>query len=121
MYSGTIDPVARTFDIAGISETNTSISVINNQLRLSWVSESGELVQLKKDINPGGGGTVPKGSKLSVSPCEGTDGGGYAVRGNKFGQTLTAVDFAAPGQLQTKTFVDVNGVSRVAVLVPVVL
>ena len=50
LATGVIDIANRNFDIAGVAETNTSITTINGQLRFSYTNESGELVQLVKQL-----------------------------------------------------------------------
>ena len=122
LATGTIDPVARTFDILSVSETNTSISTINNLLKLSYTSENGELVQLVKEINPSD--DVKVVDKLQISPVTQGGYGGYGQRGgddNGVATALTSVNWAATGSLTTKTFTDDNGVTRTAVLLPVLV
>ena len=51
MQTGTIDVSAKTFDIANVNETETSILLTNNQLSLTYRNENGELVRLTKPVN----------------------------------------------------------------------
>ena len=121
LATGTIDPVARNFDIAGIQEYNTSIATINGQLRLSYTTPGGELVQLVKTLNPGDD-AISVGDSLGVSPVEDAHGKGYAHRSKPaVCKALTSVDWSDTTKLTTKTFVDANGVTRTAVLLPVTL
>ena len=121
LATGTINPTNRTFDIASVNETNTSISTINNTLKLSYTSENGELIQLVKQINPTE--NVSIGDKLHISPVLETGLGGYAQRttGDGIAKALTSIDWNNTTGLTTKSFTDDNGVSRTAVLLPVLL
>ena len=122
LATGIINPDNRTFDIADISETNTSISIINNKLKLSYTSPTGELIQLSKDLNTGTD-NIQISDSLDISPVTENSLGGYAQKTNERGvaKALTAVDWNYMDNLTTKTFTDDNNVSRVAVLLPVVL
>ena len=51
MQTGTINREERTFDIAGVNETETSILLTNNQVSLTYRNEAGELVRLTKPVN----------------------------------------------------------------------
>jgi hypothetical protein len=123
LATGTIDPVLRNFDIAGVLETNTSISVINNTLKLSYLSEEGKLIQLVKQISPTE--NISVGDAVSISTASDANGlGGFAARTNSgegVARSLTIVDWNATSNLTTNTFVDSNGVTRTAVLLPVVM
>ena len=120
LATGVIDPDTATFDISGIQETNTSISTINGQLRFSYTSPDGKLVQLVKQLN-GSSDNLEIGDSLGVSPATQDTRKGYGQRAsNGPCKALTSVDWEAP-TVQTKTFTDDNGVQRVAALVPVVL
>ena len=121
LATGTIDAAARTFDITGVLETNTSIVTINNTLRLSYTSESGELIQLVKQINPTDALSI--GDKVDISPVSDVNGGGYAQKtsGEGVAKALTGVDWNNLSGVTTKTFTDTNGVARTAVLLPVTM
>lgn len=121
LATGVINPTDRTFDIASVNETNTSISTINNTLKLSYTSENGELVQLVKQINPTE--NVSIGDMLNISPVLHNGQGGYAQRttGSGVAKSLTNVDWNDTSGLVTRTFTDANGVARTAVLLPVTL
>jgi hypothetical protein len=122
LATGTIDTINRTFDILGVAETNTSISTINSILKLSYLSEDGKLIQLVKPINTGSD-NISIGDFLDISPTLDNNIGGYAQRTNEQGvcKSLTTVDWSNTNNLTTKTFVDSNGITRTAVLLPVVL
>jgi len=122
LATGTINPFNRSFDIAGVNESNTNISTINNTLRLSYTSETGQLIQLVKQINPTD--EISIGDKVGLSPVIENNGlGGYAQRINGEGvaQTLTSVDWNNLNGLTYKTFTDSNGITRTAVLLPVTM
>ena len=51
MQTGTINPAERTFDIANVNETETSILLTNNQVSFTYRNEAGELVRLVKPVN----------------------------------------------------------------------
>ena len=120
LATGIIDPATQTFDISGIQETNTSISTINGQLRFSYTSPDGKLVQLVKQLNSSSD-NIAIGDSLGVSPATQGTQQGYGQRAsNGPCKALTSVDWASP-TVQTKTFVDDSNVQRVAALVPVVL
>ena len=51
MQTGTINPAERTFDIANVNETETSILLTNNQISFTYRNEAGELVRLVKPVN----------------------------------------------------------------------
>ena len=122
LASGTIDPVNRNFDIAAVQETNTSIVTINNTLRLSYLSETGEYIQLTKQLNPTGN-NIGVGDTLGVSPATENGVGGLAQRVSLQGniKAIAPVDWGDTSNLTTRTFTDDNGVTRTAVLLPVVL
>ena len=122
LATGTINPFNRSFDIAGVNESNTNISTINNTLRLSYTSETGQLIQLVKQINPTD--EISIGDKVGLSPVIESNGlGGYAQRINGEGvaQALTNVDWNNLNGLTYKTFTDSNGITRTAVLLPVTM
>ena len=124
LATGVIDPVGRTFDIAGVEEYNTSISTMNGQLRLSYTTPGGELVQLVKQLNQGGDG-IAIGDALGVSPATENSKKGFGQRTTQktkgHARALTSVDWSDTTKLTTKTWVDDNGVQRTAVLLPVTL
>ena len=120
LSSGTIDPVARTFDILGVNETATSVSVINGTLRLAYTSPEGKLVQLIKPLD--NDKNINVGDAIGVSKVTDNGVGGYAQKTEykPVARALAAVDWNNTSNLTTKTFQS-NGVTRVAVLLPVVL
>ncbi len=121
LATGIINPANRTFDILGVQETNTSISTINGQLKLSWTDTSGKLIQIVKQINTDE--SISIGEPLDVSPTLEGGLGGYAQRTTSHGvaTALTAVDWTNTANLVSKNFTDSNGVARTAVLLPVIL
>lgn len=119
--TGVIDPAARTFDILGVDETATSITVVNGNLRLAYTNPEGLLVQLVKPLQNSDGINI--GDSIGSSQVLDNGVGGYAQKTdhNKFGTALTAVDWSSVSHLTTKTFADANGVTRTAVLLPVLV
>ena len=122
LATGIIDPINRSFDIAGISETNTNISTINNTLKLSYTSPTGELVQLVKQLNTSTD-NITIGDSLDVSPVLENNLGGYGQKSNEEGpcKALTNIDWTNTNNVVTKTFTDSNGITRTAVLLPVIV
>ena len=122
LATGTIDPINKSFDIAGVSETNTNISTINNTLKLSYTSPTGELIQLVKQLNTGTD-NISIGDSLDISPVLENNLGGYGQKSNELGpcKSLTSIDWANTNNVVTKTFTDDNGISRTAVLLPVIV
>jgi hypothetical protein len=119
LATGTIDPVNRNFDIAGVLETNTSISTINNTLKLSYISEEGKLIQLTKQISPTE--NISVGDEVSISPVLENGLGGFAQRttGRGVATSLTNLDWNNIN-LTTRTFTT-NGITRTIVLLPVTM
>ena len=122
LATGTIDPINKSFDIAGVSETNTNISTINNTLKLSYTSPTGELIQLVKQLNTGTD-NISIGDSLDISPVLENNLGGYGQKSNELGpcKSLTSIDWTNTNNVVTKTFTDDNGISRTAVLLPVII
>lgn len=121
LSSGTIDPVTRTFDILGVNESATSISVIGGTLRLTYTSPEGKLVQLIKPL--GSDRNINIGDAIGVSKVteNGVGGFGLKTKLRPVARSLAAVNWNNTAHLTTKTFQDSNGMNRVAVLLPVVL
>jgi hypothetical protein len=121
LATGVIDPIARTFDILGVAETATSITVVNGNLRLAYTNPEGVLVQLVKPLQNSDGINV--GDSVGSSQVLDNGVGGYAQKTdhNKFATALAAVDWNNVTHLTTKTFVDANGVTRTAALLPVLV
>ena len=121
LATGTIDPAARTFDILGVNESNTSISITNGSLRLAYTSPDGKLIQLVKNLNTGD--DVEVGDGIGISPALDQGVGGYAQKTEKkpVASALAPVNWNDTSGLTTRTFVDQNGVTRTAVLLPVVI
>ena len=51
MQTGIIDPVARTFDIYNVDETEPSVLLTNTQLSLTYRNEAGQLIKLVKPVS----------------------------------------------------------------------
>ena len=121
LAAGTINPAARTFDILGVNESNTSISITNGSLRLAYTSPDGKLIQLVKNLSTGD--DVEVGDGVGISPALDQGVGGYAQKTEKkpVASALVAVNWNDTSNLTTRTFVDQNGVTRTAVLLPVVI
>ena len=121
LAAGYIDPDNKTFDILGVNETSTSISVVNGALRLTYTSEDGKLVQLVKPLATSD--AISIGDSIGLSTVQDAGVGGYAQKNSqkRVAKALTAVDWADTSNLTTKTFIDGNGVTRTAVLLPVVM
>ncbi len=127
METGSFNVVDRTFDIANVNETETSILLTNSQVSLTYRNEAGQLVKLTKAVTPSTGlveyrkpitdqraGT--KGDRLRVYKdgylC--TDSG--AAKGPKL---LMNLDWDSL-PFQTRTF-EKDGVTYQAASVPVSL
>ena len=121
LSSGIIDPANRTFDILGVNESATNISVIGGTLRLSYTSPEGKLVQLIKPL--GNDKNINLGDAIGVSKVTENGVGGFALKTNlrPVARSLAAVNWNNTAHLTTKTFQDENGMNRTAVLLPVVL
>jgi len=121
LAAGTIDPETRTFDILGVEETATSISIVNGSLRLAYTSTDGKIVQLVKPLTSSD--NINVGDALGLSPVQENGIGGYAQKGThqQVAKAIANVDWSDTSNLTTKTFTDANGVTRTAVLLPVVL
>ena len=55
METGSFNVIDRSFDIANVNETETSILLTNNQVSLTYRNEAGELVKLTKTVPPSTG------------------------------------------------------------------
>jgi len=55
METGDFNVVERTFDIANVNETETSILLTNTQVSLTYRNEAGQLVKLTKTVPPSTG------------------------------------------------------------------
>ena len=117
-FTGTFNLEDKSFDIADVSETQTNISVVNNTLRLSYVSPSGQYIQLVKTLETAA--NVAIGDELTVAKVKDADGrGGFGCKGAGRARALAPVDWSDTSNLTTQTFTDNDGVSRSKVLVPV--
>lgn len=121
LATGTINTQARTFDILGVNETQTSISIINGSLRLTYTSPAGKLVQLVKQLD--GTDAIKISDKIGLSPVQENGVGGFAHKTTQHAvaKALAPVNWNNTGNLTTRTFVDSNGLNRTAVLLPVTM
>ena len=121
LATGTIDVHNRTFDIVGVNETQTSISIINGKLRLSYVDEDGKFIQLSKQLTQDD--DIAVGDLVGISPAVEAGLGGYAQKSVGVGvaKSLTNVSWSDTSNVTSKSFVDDSGRARVAVLLPVTL
>jgi len=121
LAAGTIDPENKTFDILGVDETATSISIVNGTLRLTYTSTDGKIVQLVKALTTND--AISIGDAIGLSSVQENGTGGYAQKTsqNKIGKALTSVNWNDTSHLTTKTFTDANGAVRTAVLLPVTI
>ena len=121
LATGIIDPDARTFDILGVSETQTSITVVNGNLRLAYTDPNGTLVQLVKPLT--NSDDIAIGDAIGLSHVLDNSIGGYGQKSEKhrFATSLVSVDWNNVTHLTTKSFVDQNGITRTAVLLPVIV
>ena len=122
LATGNVNPTEKTFDILGVSETATSISIVNGSLRLSYTSPEGKLVQLVKPFTSSD--DVAVGDPVGLSSAQDNGIGGYAQKvpsGEGIAKALAPVNWADTSNLTTKTFTDSNGVTRKAVLLPVAI
>ena len=121
LATGTINPDTRTFDILGVNETNTSISVTNGSLRLAYTSPEGKFIQLVKNLHTDDG--VHIGDAIGLSPALDQGVGGYAQKTKKkpIATAMTSINWNDLSALSTRTFADQNGITRTAVLLPVVI
>ena len=132
MQTGTIDPVAKTFDIYNVNESDTSILLTNTQLSFTYRDEAGQLIKLSKPVSKQLGGYVfrktisdPRavivGTSLAVSSVKDSDNkSGFLVPGDGKAKAMMSVDWSAD-VLSKQEFTDSNGESRVAVSLPLSL
>ena len=121
LANGTINPHARTFDILGIEETATSIAVANGTIRLAYMSPEGKFVQLVKTLDDDD--SIKIGDLVGSSSVLDNGIGGFAQKTNEkhVGTALTTVDWNNTSNLISRTFTDQNGLTRTAVLLPILL
>ena len=127
MQTGTIDVSAKTFDIANVNETETSILLTNNQLSLTYRNENGELVRLTKPVNESIGLYQYKraiSDPRNASKHDRVKGyhSGYLVTDNKARgpKLLMNIDWNSHS-FQTREIQDTQGNPTVAAYVPVIL
>ena len=129
MQTGTINPTERTFDIAGVQETETSILLTNNQISFTYRNENGELVRLVKPVNESIGQYEYKRALTSDPRNSGildrVKGyhSGYLVADKKLAKgpkLLMGIDWNSHS-FQTREIQDSQGQPTQAVYVPVIL
>jgi len=127
METGSFNVIDRTFDIANVNETETSILLTNSQVSLTYRNEAGQLVKLTKTVPPSTGlveyrkpisdqraGT--KGDRLTVYKDGYLCVDANSAKGPKL---LMNLDWDS-NSFQTRDFVK-DGVTYQAVSVPVSL
>ena len=129
MQTGTINTSERTFDIANVDETETSILLTNNQISFTYRNEAGELVRLVKPVNESIGlyeykralTSDPRNSQI-LDRVKGYHSG-YLVADkklNKGPKMLMNLDWASHS-FQTREILDSQGQATTAAYVPVIL
>ena len=129
MQTGTINPAERTFDIANVNETETSILLTNNQISFTYRNEAGELVRLVKPVNESIGlyeykralPSDPRNSQI-LDRVKGYHSG-YLVADkklNKGPKMLMNLDWSSHS-FQTRDILDSQGQATTAAYVPVIL
>ena len=93
LATGIIDLDARTFDILGVNETQTSITVVNGNLRLAYTDPNGIFVQLVKPLVDSD--NIAIGDAIGLSHVLDNSIGGYGQKSekNSFATALTTVDW----------------------------
>ena len=128
MQTGTINVSAKTFDIANVNETETSILLTNNQLSLTYRNENGELVRLTKPVNESIGlyeykRAISDPRNSSKHDREKGYHSGYVVGDKKLSKgpkLLMNIDWDSHSYL-TREIQDTQGNPTVAAYVPVIL
>ena len=127
METGTFNVIDRTFDIANVNETETSILLTNQQVSLTFRNEAGQLIKLTKSVTPSTGlveyrkpitdqRAGAKGDRLTVYK----DGYLCVDKNAKQGpKLLMNLDWDS-NSFQTRTF-DKDGVTYQAASVPLTL
>ena len=129
MQTGTINTSERTFDIANVDETETSILLTNNQISFTYRNEAGELVRLVKPVNESIGlyeykralTSDPRNSGI-LDRLKGYHSG-YLVSDkklNKGPKMLMNLDWSSHS-FQTREILDSQGQATTAAYVPVIL
>lgn len=129
MQTGTIDVQNRTFDIANVNETETSILLNNTQISFTYRNEAGELVRLVKPVNESIGqyeykralATKPRNAAM-MDRVRGYHSG-YLVADQKLSKgprLMMNLDWDSHS-FQTRDIQDSQGQSTTAAYVPVML
>ena len=114
------------FDLDNLDETNSVITHLTtgNQRKVRWLykDEANRLVVLEKSepISQ----SFSRGTRLKISKVDGVAAIKHSE--DKTNQTTVAklaidIDFANPGALEQRTFVDSEGKDHVALLCPIIL
>ena len=127
MQTGTINPAERTFDIANVNETETSILLTNNQISFTYRNEAGELVRLVKPVNESIGlyeykralTADPRNSNV-LDRVKGYHSGYLDKKLNKGPKMLMNLDWNSHS-FQTREIQDSLGQPTQAAYVPVIL
>ncbi len=127
METGTFNVIDRTFDIANVNETETSVLLTNQQVSLTYMNEAGQLIKLTKPVTPSTG--LVEYRKPVTDQRAGAKGGALRVYKDGYLCVSAATD-RGPKLLmnldwdslpfQTRTF-DKDGVTYQAASVPVSL
>ena len=123
MQVGELNATGDSFDIKHLAETNAVLIRNDGQTKFIYKDELNQAVMLRRIVDMGVGDTMPVGTSLKLS----ASAPGYAthnverVSHVEIGRTMASVDWdaGAPG-FKTKS-VQVDGVQRLAALVPVFL
>ena len=124
--AGILDIPNKTFDIFGVSETQSVITYGHCFVTLSYLNESGILIQFRKTLTQDPL-SVEIGSNLISSGIQDELGAGYlepttAENQNVVAKSLAHANFSTASSLenfQQKVFVDQHGNERKAILLPV--
>ena len=128
MQTGTINTTDRTFDIANVNETETSILLTNNQISFTYRNEAGELVRLVKPVNESIGlyeykRAIPDPRNAQMLDRVKGYHSGYLVADkklNKGPKLLMNLDWDSHA-FQTREIQDSQGQATTAAYVPVIL
>ena len=126
MQTGQADITNRTFDLHNLPETDASLSISATAINWTYKDADNNLVRYSKAIpNPTHG---TRGDYIVTSPCKEQVGGavlgGFGCVSKQNVRTKSCIgklltDSCDTAKFTTRTFVDSNGVTRTAILVPV--
>ena len=128
MQTGSINVTNRTFDIANVNESETSILLTNNQVSFTYRDENGDLIRLTKPVNESIGlyeykRAVSNPRNININDRLKGYHSGYLVSDkkiNKGPKMLMNLDWNSHS-FQTRSIVDSQGQNTVAAYVPVIL